>query len=350
MSTSLPVRFAALGLDHRHIYGMAEGMIEAGCTFEAWWTDGEPQTLDGFERRFPGVPRVDDRRRILDNPAIALVLIAAPPDQRAALAVAAMRAGKDVMVDKPGCITASELDALRTAAAETGRIWSVNFSERFEVRAVTRATELVQAGAIGRIVQTVGLGPHRLNPQLRPDWFWDPARYGGILTDIASHQIDQFLHFAGVDTAGIAHAAVGNFANPERPGFQDFGEINLVSGQAQAYIRVDWYTADALPNWGDGRLFLLGTEGTIELRKYVDVAGRAGLDHLFLVNGTRCEHIDCATAALPYFGNLAHDVMARTETACAQSHTFTVTALALEAQARAVRRGHLEAGGGPPRS
>ena len=327
----MSLRFAALGMDHRHIYGMSQGMIDAGATLAAWWSEGTPQPMDGFVKRFADAPQ-RDLEDILGDHSIALVLIACRPDRRADLAIRAMQAGKDVMVDKPGCITQDEVDRLRATVSETGRIWSVNFSERFEVPATTVATDLVRSGAIGTVVQTVGLGPHRLNAPTRPDWFFDARTYGGILTDIASHQIEQFLHFAGQEDAEITLASVGNFANPQWPQFEDFGQVALRSGAAQAYIRVDWYTADALPNWGDGRLFITGTEGTIELRKYVDVDGRPGTDHLFLVNGTRCEHIDCAGAPLPYFGNLMADIRDRTETACPQARTFRVCELSIEAQ------------------
>lgn len=341
MATQPALKFAALGLDHRHIYGMAQGMIDAGCTFAGYWTEGRPQPFAGFVKRFPDVPRADERRRLLEDRDISLVLVSCAPQDRAALAIEAMRHGKDVMVDKPGCISLEELARLRETVADTGRIWSVNFSERFEVRAVTTATDMVRKGRIGTVVQTIGIGPHRLNAPTRPDWFFDNRLYGGILADIASHQIDQFLHFADLEDATIVHSAVGNFANPDHPRFEDFGEINLAGSNAQAYIRVDWYTPDALPNWGDGRLFILGTNGYIELRKYVDVCGRDGCDHLFLVNGDSCEHIDCSAAPLPYFSDLARDVLERTETTCPQVHTFKVTELALRAQAQAERRGQL---------
>ncbi len=327
------MKFGAIGIDHRHIYGMAEHLIAEGAEFVGWTTDGEPGTLEGFLKRFPNVPRVADRRALLDDPEIDLILIACVPKDRAAHAVAAMEAGKDVMTDKPGCTTLAQLDEVRAAVERTGRIWSVDFSERFEAPSVTRATELVRAGAIGAVVQTVGLGPHRLNRATRPDWFFDRAAYGGVLTDIGSHQIDQFLFFTGSTDAEITHAAVGNYANPRDPGLQDFGEIALKSETGRGYIRVDWYTPDALPNWGDGRLTILGTEGYIELRKYVDVGGAEGTDHLILVNGTRCEKIQCADAGLPYFAALIADIRDRTETATPQAHTFKVTELALEAQA-----------------
>ena len=326
---------AVVGIDHRHAFGMLGGLLDAGATCRGWWTGTETGWEDGFEKRFPGVPRAGDRAELMEDPGVDLAVIASVPRDRADLAIEAMRNGKDVMVDKPGCITLDQLGRVRSAVSETGRIWSVDFSERFEVRAVTRASELVAGWAIGKVVQTVGLGPHRHNPHTRKPWFYDRGEYGGILTDIGSHQIDQFLHFTGSTDAQIVSASVGNLANPEHPGLDDFGEALLRSGDARGYVRVDWYTPDALPTWGDGRLFILGTQGYIELRKYVDVAGRDGTDHLFLVNGDRCERVDCSDADLPYFRLLVADVRDRTETAMAQEHAFKVTELAIRAQAMA---------------
>lgn len=334
----MSIRFAALGIDHRHIFGMAQNMMDAGAEFVGWWTEGAPETLAGFEQRFPDVPRCVTPDVLLEADGIDLILISAIPRDRADLAIRAMRAGKDVMVDKPGCTTLEQLARIRAVQAETGRIWSVNFSERFEVPCVTRAAELVAEGAIGRVVQTVGLGPHRLNRATRPDWFFDRDAYGGILTDIASHQIDQFLFFTGSTDAQITLASAANYANPADPGLQDFGEIALRSPQGHGYIRVDWYTPDALPNWGDGRLTILGTDGTIELRKYVDIAQDARsavTDTLILTNGTRSEAIDASAAGLPYFARLSNDIRDRSETAMPQAHAFTVMELGLRAQAMA---------------
>jgi predicted dehydrogenase len=324
----------ALGLDHRHIFGMTENMEKAGVRCLGYWTDGAPETLAGYTARFPGIPRFDRLEDALTAGA-DLALISAIPADRAALSITAMRHGMDVMTDKPGCTTLDQLDQIKAAVAETGRIWSVNFSERFETPVSTLASDLVAQGAIGRVVQTVGFGPHRLNRATRPDWFFKRARFGGILTDIASHQIDQFLHYTGSDAAEITHAYVANHANPDDPELQDFGELGLRSDRGTGYIRVDWYTPDALPTWGDGRLTILGTDGYIELRKYVDVGGAAGTDHLILANGTRCEKIDASKAGLPYFARLADDIANRTETAMRQRHCFTVMDLALRAQQKA---------------
>ncbi len=159
-----PIRFAVIGVDHRHIYEMTGRLLELGHECVGYWTDGEPQPLAGFVKRYPDIPRVADKRRLLEDPTVRLILTAAIPADRAAIAIEAMRAGKDVGTDKPGCTTAEQLAALRRTVSETGRIWSVNYSERFEVKAVTRALELIAAGAIGRVVQTVVARPAPAEP------------------------------------------------------------------------------------------------------------------------------------------------------------------------------------------
>ncbi len=330
------IRFAVVGLDHRHVYHLTTGLLEAGATCAGYDpATSDPRVLAGFEERFPGLPQVA-RERLLDDPTVDVIACASVPDERAGIAVEAMRRGKDVMVDKPGITSREDLEAVRRAVAETGRIFSICFSERFVVPAMEVATRLVGEGAIGRVIQTVGLGPHRLNRAIRPDWFFDARRFGGILVDIASHQIDQFLVLTGSRDAQVIASAVGHFGDQTAPDFQDYGEIALRgAGGASGSIRVDWFTPDGLPTWGDGRLFVLGTEGTIEVRKYLDVAGRPGTDHLFVADRAGTRHVDCSGEPLTYFRRFLADVGARTQTAMAHEHVFTVSRLALEAQERA---------------
>lgn len=337
MTDHPPLKFAAIGLDHRHIYHQVGRLLDLGAICVGYHARDDAVPLEGFIRRFPDLKRVADPRLLLEDPEVRLIVTAGIPSERAAIAIEAMRHDKDVMVDKPGVITREQLEEVRRVQRETSRIWSVNFSERFEVPAVTRALELVRSGGIGRVVQTLGLGPHRLNRHLRAPWFFERRHTGGILIDIASHQIDQFLVFTGSEDAEIVTAAVANYANPGDPELEDFGEILLRSAHANGYIRVDWYTPDGLPTWGDGRLTVLGTEGYIELRKYVDIAGREGTDHLFLVDREGTRHLDCRDAPLPYYERLIADVFARTETAMPQAHCFKVCELALAAQAKATR-------------
>ncbi|MEW1958463.1 Gfo/Idh/MocA family oxidoreductase [Kineococcus sp. NPDC059986] len=334
-----PVRFAAVGLDHPHALGQIAGLLGQDCELVGFASDDPAAAVArAVAERWPDVPwrAVDD---LLTDPTVDVVVTAAVPDRRGPIAVQALRNGKDVVADKPGCVSLDQLEEVEKAVAESGRFWSVTFSERFEVRAAVKAGELVQDGRIGRVVQTIGLGPHREGDRAhlaggagRPEWFYDRNRTGGILTDIASHQIDQFLFYTGSSTGEVVASTVANYTHPDSPGMQDFGEITLASDHAHGYVRVDWYTPQGLPTWGDGRTTILGTEGFIELRKYVDLAGREGGDHLFLVDGETTQRIDCSDVVLPYYPALVHDVRNRTETACPQAHTFEVMRLALVAQ------------------
>jgi len=337
---SPPVRFAALGLDHIHALGQVVMLLRSGAEFASWYGSGNDLS-PVFEKSFPQARRADDPGAILEDPSIALVICAAVPDRRARLAIEAMQHGKDVLVDKPGAVTLQELEELRAVQRETGRIWTVYFSERIESQATVKAVELVRAGAIGRPLQTVGLGPHQLGLAPRPDWFWDPQRAGGILGDLATHQIDQFLMVTGCEKAEIVSAQVANYSHPEKPGFEDFGDLLLRAPAATGYARLDWYTPAGLGTWGDGRLFILGSEGAIEVRKNCDLAGREGADHLFLVDGESTRYLECRDEPLHFAPALLRDVVERSETAMPQGHAFQVTELALRAQAEATRLGHL---------
>jgi predicted dehydrogenase len=327
------LRFAVIGVDHGHIFGQVGALLSAGAELVSFYPDGG--LVDAFIERYPQVQRIDDRRRILEDPSITLIVSAGIPCERAPLGIEVLRHGKDYMVDKPGATSLQQLAAVRTAQTETRRIYSVWYSEHFETRSTVKAGEFVHSGAIGRVINTTGFGPHRLNKATRPDWFFKREKYGGILTDIASHQCEQFLFFTRASEAEVVAATVANRANPETPELQDFGEMLVRAEGATGYIRVDWFTPDGLPTWGDGRLFIVGTEGTIELRKYVDIGGRPGIDHLFLVDRKGVHRIDCSAGELPYGRQLVGDVLERTETAMPQERCFKAMELALTAQAMA---------------
>ncbi len=161
----------------------------------------------------------------------------------------------------------------------------------------------------------------------------------GILCAIGSHQIEQCLFYTGATGARVVAAQVGNFANPTTPELEDFGEANLVADNgATNYFRVDWYSPGGLRIWGDGRLFILGTAGYIDLRKCIDVATDNGADQLLLVTADGKQRIACAgTVGFPFFGRLIRDCLDRTETAMTQTHALLVAELYLRAQQAAVR-------------
>jgi predicted dehydrogenase len=335
----MTLRFAVIGLDHRHVYELTQYLMDAGMECAGWWpVTTNPHVLAGFRKRFPHLPEMAERERLMDDPTISLIVTAAIPNERAALAIEAMRRGKDVLCDKPGVTTRADLAAVEAAVAATGRKFSVVFGERFQSPASAKARELVQQGAIGRLVSTTTMAPHRLNRDTRPDWFWSPRTNGSILVDIGCHQIDAFLHLTGREDAEIVHAAIRSVA-PERtpvPDFQDWGEMILRNDVASGTMQMHWFTPDGLADWGDGRAFIVGTEGFIELRKNLDLAGREGGQHLFLVTNTKTEHIPCAGIPLATFRAFVADLRDRTETAMTQSHCFAVCRLALAAEERAL--------------
>lgn len=330
------IRFAVIGLNHGHIYGQTGAVLRGGGEL-AWVYAKEPDLIKPFQTRFPQAKLARNEDEILQDPSIQLVVSAAIPVERAPLGIRVMRHGKDYMADKPGITTLAQLDEARRVQAATRRIYSIMYSERFENRGTIRAAELVKAGAIGRVVQTVGLGPHRTSPATRPAWFWQRSQYGGILCDIASHQADQFLHFTGSTKAEVAFSQVGNVHHPQHPEFEDFGDMVVRGDGGTGYIRVDWFTPNGLSTWGDGRLTILGTDGFIEVRKNVDLAGRPGGSHLFLCDHKETRYIDCAGVDLPYGPRLVDDVVNRTETAMSQAHCFLAAELVLKAQQQAQR-------------
>ena len=336
-----PVRFGVIGINHNHIYGMTDLLLRAGAELVSFFAP-EPELAAEYGSRYPQARAASSASEVLEDERIALIACAGIPADRAAVGIAAMRHGKDVISDKPGFTTLEQLAEARRVQAETGRIYSICYSERLEVRAAVKAGELVRAGTIGQVVQTVGLGPHRMHPPARPDWFYRKERYGGILADIASHQADQFLFYTGSTEAEVVCSQVANYTRPQYPELEEFGEVILRGNGGTGYIRVDWYTPQGLGVWGDGRLTILGTDGYIELRKYIDIAGRPGKDHLFLVDQKGIQYINCENQDLPYGRQLIHDVLHRTETAMPQRHVFLASELALKAEANATRLGNLK--------
>ena len=334
--TNPKIKFSAIGINHGHIYGMTNAVIRGGGELASFYAE-EDDLSAGYSKAFPHAKRVASEKEILEDESIHLVISSAIPVERAKIAMRAMKHGKDAMVDKPGITTLELLEEVKKVQKETNRIFSISYSERFENRATVKAGELVKAGAIGKVVQTIGLGPHRINPKSRPDWFWEERAIGGIITDIASHQFDQFLYFTGSTSAEIAASQVGNINNKSYPNFQDFGDAMVRGNGGTGYIRVDWFTPDGLKSWGDGRLTILGTDGYIEIRKNIDIAGEPGGNHLFLVNNEKTQKIDCKDVELPYGPQLVHDIVNRTETAMTQEHCFLAMELALIAQKNAVR-------------
>ena len=329
------IKFAVIGLDHAHIYSMTSAVQRGGGELVALYASDAKQIAD-FRSRFGDVKLARSEAEILDDKSVQLVAAAPIPDQRAPLGIRVMKAGKDYLSDKPAITTLDQLADVRRTIKETGRKFAIMYSERLEVRAAVYAGELVQKGAIGRVIQTVNLAPHMVNAPSRPAWFFDKEKFGGILTDIGSHQADQFLYYTNSTKAKVIAAQTGNLAHPQYPKFEDFGDMMMAGNGGTGYVRVDWYTPKGLGTWGDGRLFILGTDGYIELRKNINIAtDLSGGNHLYIVDQKQARYIDCKEVPLPFGPQFVADIVNRTEIAQNQEQALLAAELVLTAQKNA---------------
>ena len=328
--------FSAISLDHGHIYGMCNGLMEAGGTLKSVY-DPDEKKLDEFCKAYPEVIRVKSEEEILSDKEVLLVASAAVTSERCALGLRVMDAGKDYFTDKAPLTTLDQLESAKAKVLKTGKKYMVYYSERIHVESAVFAGDLIKQGAIGKVVQVLGLGPHRLSPERRPDWFFKKEKYGGILCDIGSHQIEQFLYYADVKDATIGRSQIGNYNNPKYPELDDFGDAMLIGDNgATGYFRVDWFTPDGLQSWGDGRSVILGTEGFIEQRKYMNIGTNDGGGHVFLANKNEETHYNVSgKVGYPFFGELILDCLNRTEHAMTQEHAFKAAELSVKAQMQA---------------
>ena len=336
------IRFAVMGISHDHIYGMVGAMQRGGGELVAVM-GAEPDKMAAFTKRFPAAKVVKSEDEILNDPSIQLVLTSGIPVERAPLAVRAMRKGKDVLSDKPGITTLEQLADVRKAVADTHRIYAIMYSELLEVKAAVYAGKLVEQGAIGKVVQTINIAPHQIHQHAgdagggdgRPWWFWEDSKFGGILCDIGSHQVDQFLFYTGSTEAEVVASQVANINHKDHPHFQDFGDMMLRGNKGFGYVRLDWFTPQGLGTWGDGRLFILGTEGYIEIRKYVDVARSKAGNNLYIVDQKQQRMIDCNNMPLPFGPEFVADVVNRTHNAQDQAQCLLAAELVIKAQKNA---------------
>jgi len=331
--------FSAIALDHGHIYGQCNGLIEAGGTLKSVY-DPDPKKIDRFCEAFPGVKRAASEDEVLDDKEVLLVAGAAVTSERCALGLRVMSAGKDYFTDKAPLTTLEQLQAAKEKAKETGKKYMVYYSERIHVESAVFAGQLIEQGAIGKVIQVLGLGPHRLSAPSRPDWFFIKEKYGGILCDIGSHQIEQFLFYSGAKDAAVVHSQIANYNHPQYPELDDFGDATLVGDNgATHYFRVDWFTPDGLQMWGDGRSIILGTEGYIEQRKYMQLGEKNSHGgNVYLANNKEETYYNVdGQVGYPYFGQLILDCLNRTENAMTQEHAFKAAELCVKAQMQAVK-------------
>jgi predicted dehydrogenase len=333
------MRFAVIGLSHVHALSMTEallGLPEVAC--DGFAPEDTP-VARGFQSVFSDL-RPRPREDLLGDPAIDLVLCADVNGLRGSVLAEALAAGKHVFVDKPPVTTLQDLETVERAAKKNGKLFFVYFGERLDNPLLLKTKQLIGEGRIGRVVNFIGLGPHKLSIEHRPAWMFDPALYGGILNDIASHQVELFTWLTGQQVARF-RSRVGNFGTPQYPTFEDFGDAWFEGdGGATGYVRVDWFTPDALPTWGDIRQMLVGTEGTLEIRSNINVGSAdAGPVLLLTTRESAPEVVDPGDIDTAWAPKLVADIQDGVNRLMPHDRTFQALRTVLSMQSQAERIG-----------
>ena len=321
------IDFAVIGTHHAHVYDIVDGLIEAGARLAGFCGEDEAGGA-AFAVRYASAGREKDAAAILGREDVQAVVLCGLPSERASVACRAMRAGKDVIVDKPPAVTAGQLADVRRTQGETGRRFLVVFGELLS-GALAKALELYRKGRIGELVSVAGMAPHLLG-EGRPEWFYDSARNGGLLVDIGCHQIAQFLTITADPAAELVDASIACFGG--RDGFFDSGDIVLRSGRVRGYARVDWMTPDGLGKWGDVRTMITGTKGYLDVRKTVDIGTPESWDVLYVVDSRGIERIECEHAPPDFYSKLIADIHDRTDRSIPHEISFRTMELAIRAQ------------------
>lgn len=333
VTTAEKIVFAAVGLAHGHIYGMCHGLIRAGADL-GFVYDRDPALVARFQKEFPTVQVANSEEEILKNPAVRLVASADIPARRAPLGVRVMQAGKDFLSDKASCTTLQQLEDIQTACAQTGQKFITYFGESVDSESMTFIYDRLARGMLGRVNSVIISAPHVLNAPSRPAWFFTREDQGGVLIDIGSHQVHQFLKLTGNATASITAARVANLRYPQYAEFDEVGDI-MLTGQngATGFMHISWDFPTGLGTWGDPRLIIEAEKGYIELRKNVNIGVDKQGEHVFLVSedGTFHESVQGKIGS-SFFHRVLWDVVHRTDTALPLEETVTTMKLCIEAQ------------------
>lgn len=338
MINNTPFRVCVVGLQHAHGKDIAKLLFDNGADIVSVY-DRDSEKVEAFKKIYPDVKILDSEEEALKEECEMYVL-AGVPSERAPFGIKALYSGKNVISDKPSVTNYKDLEALKKATKESGKRYFTYFGERLRVEASLYAEEIIKSGKIGRVVSIMGWGPHRLGDETkRPMWIWDPKTAGGVITDLASHQIEQLFFYSGAKTGKVVSSRTANYSHKEHPLFEDFGDGTILfDNGVTGYFRVDWLTPKGLSTWGDGRTIILGTKGYIELRKYVDVAKSSDKNNVYWVD-EEGEHYQNATGltGYPFFKKMIDDCTHNTDTAMNQDYIFKVLELTLDAQSKAIK-------------
>lgn len=232
----------------------------AGSAFHAPFVEAEPRMRlaavassrpDAVRERFPDVAVAPDAEALLADPAIDLVVIAAPNPLHAPLARAALDRGKHVVVDKPLVADLAEAQPLIDLARDRGRVLSVFHNRRWDGDFLT-VQRVLREGRLGRVMLAEFCWD-RFRPAIKQGWREEAGPGAGLLADLGPHLVDQALRLFGTPDAVAGDLAVQR----EEAAVDDWFALTLHYGPARVLLSASTLVADPRP-----RFALYGTEGS----------------------------------------------------------------------------------------
>ena len=170
--------------------------------------DQSQARLDQAAQAF-GVRTYRDAHKLIEDPEVQLVVVAAPSNLHASLAIAALEAGKHVLVEKPMAITLADAEAMVAAAERSGQLLTVFHNRRWD-RDYQMLKTLVQRGVLGELLtldsRVMTYGPEWTTygvPEFNPTWRIQAAYGGGFLADWGPHLVEQVLDLIGEWPASV---------------------------------------------------------------------------------------------------------------------------------------------------
>lgn len=286
-------QFSVIGCQHAHIGIFISEMLELGYSCAGIYEEEQNGLSRALSDKF-GIPLARSKEELLGG-SVAVVGCAAINDEKIDVIELCESRGKHVMVDKPAAVSEDGLQRLKAVAGRGNIQIGMLLTERFHPAIYTLKKQIEQ-GALGDIV-TVGMRkPHRLDAAARPAWFFSKKQSGGILIDLLVHDFDLLRWLTGKEIGSVG-GYVGKTIMPEHPTFYNTASVQvLMEDDIVAQLYTDWHSPVGSWTWGDGRIFVTGTESFVELRLQGDpLVGRDPV----VIRSTNGESVDSLSALQP---------------------------------------------------
>lgn len=255
--------FSIIGCEHEHISIFIEEMLELGHECAGIYEAENKALLESVAEKY-NLPIAEDKEMLLSN-NVDMVGSSAINNQKIDIIELCEERGKHIMVDKPAVTNREDYKRLQ-AVIDRGQIEvGMLLTERYRP-AFSTLKRYIDEQRLGKIINIGIRKPHKLKPSTRPAWHFSKEQGGGIVIDLFVHDFDLLRWLTGDEIRGFDGMVTKNML-PEYPTFYDAAAVQvLLKDNTIAQLYADWHTPEASKTYGDGRIFVVGTEGYAELR------------------------------------------------------------------------------------